>query len=137
MLRHSIWKLSTLTDMFALHLCVPQFTETPEAPTLELPPTRVGAFCRPDRIGPMPTFTLDGVTYDYLAPAGPVRLHLIRSWEYGSWPRIEAQVPLVDGGTVAVYGEASRWSVEQVHVRWLTTRTTSTLPGSRRLASGR
>lgn len=69
-------------------------------------------------IGPMPSFTLAGASYEYLTPSKPQRLHLIRSWEYGHWPRVEADVPLAGGGTVAVYGEASRWSDEQVHVRW-------------------
>jgi hypothetical protein len=68
-------------------------------------------------IVPMPTFTLDGVTYEYLQPAKPQRLHLIKSWEYPHWPRVEAAVHLSDGGTVKVYGEASRWSAEPVHVR--------------------
>ena len=27
-------------------------------------------------------------------------------------------MPLAGGATVGVYGEASRWSEEQVHVRW-------------------
>ncbi|WXW93166.1 hypothetical protein SEA_BRAYBEAST_30 [Arthrobacter phage BrayBeast] len=66
----------------------------------------------------MPSFILDGVTYEYLTPQKPQRLHLIRSWEYPNWPRVEAHVPLAGGMTVAVYGEASRWSDEQVHVRW-------------------
>lgn len=66
----------------------------------------------------MPKFTLDGVTHEYLAPPKPQRLHLIKSWEYPHWPRVEAEVPLAGGGTVKVYGEASRWSAEQVHARW-------------------
>jgi hypothetical protein len=66
----------------------------------------------------MPSFLLDGVTYDYVTPPKPERLHLIKSWEYPNWPRVEALVPLTDGGTVAVYGEASRWSAEEIHVRW-------------------
>jgi hypothetical protein len=77
-----------------------------------------GVIRRGHYIGPMPTFIQDGFPYDYLAPAGPVRLHLIKSWEYPHWPRVEAAVPLADGGSVEVYGEASRWSAEQVHVRW-------------------
>lgn len=46
----------------------------------------------------MPTFTLNGATYEYLQPGpdgGPAAAH---SWEYGSWPRVEVIVPLVDGG---------------------------------------
>lgn len=66
----------------------------------------------------MPSFTLGGVTYEYVAPPKPQRLHLIKSWKYPNWPRVEAAVPLADGGTVSVYGQASRWSADQVHVRW-------------------
>ena len=66
----------------------------------------------------MASFTLGGVSYEYLTPPKPQRLHLIRSWEYGHWPRVEAAVPIAGGATVSVYGEASRWSDEQVHVRW-------------------
>lgn len=66
----------------------------------------------------MPSFILDGAAYEYLAPKPPPRLHLNRSWEYGHWPRVEAAVPLTDGGTVAVYAEATRWGADQIHVRW-------------------
>jgi hypothetical protein len=65
----------------------------------------------------MPTFTLDGVPYEYATPPPPTP-DKVQSWEYGDWPRVEAAVPLTGGGTVAVYAEASRWGVEQVHVRW-------------------
>lgn len=67
----------------------------------------------------MPTFTLDGVPYEYLQPkadAGPKATH---SWPYGSWPRVEAQVPLAGGGHLSVYGEAMRWAGAQLLVRWL------------------
>lgn len=67
----------------------------------------------------MPTFTLAGVSYDYLAPMVEGDPEEVHSWEYGQWPRVEAAVPLKDGGTVAVYGEAMRWGHEQVIVRWL------------------
>jgi hypothetical protein len=66
----------------------------------------------------VPSFTLGGVTYEYVTPPKPQRLHLIKSWEYPNWPRVEAAVALSDGGTVQVYGEASRWSAEQIFVRW-------------------
>ncbi|UYL86594.1 hypothetical protein SEA_RADFAD_37 [Arthrobacter phage RadFad] len=66
----------------------------------------------------MPSFILGGVTYEYVAPPKPQRLHLIKSWEYPNWPRVEATVALADGGMVQVYGEASRWSSEQIFVRW-------------------
>ncbi|AYR00915.1 hypothetical protein PP636_gp58 [Arthrobacter phage Hestia] len=64
----------------------------------------------------MPSFTLGGVAYEYVAPPPPARL--IQSWEYPHWPHVEAAVQLVGGGSVQVYGEASRWSPDQVHVRW-------------------
>jgi hypothetical protein len=66
----------------------------------------------------MPTFILDGKTYEYLQPkpdAGPEAAH---SWEYGHWPRVEAAVPLASGGTVIVYAEAMRWAGSQVLARW-------------------
>lgn len=65
----------------------------------------------------MPSFTLGGVAYEYLTPASPDP-ERVQSWEYRHWPRVEAAVPLMDGGTVTVYAEASRWSAESVHVRW-------------------
>jgi hypothetical protein len=66
----------------------------------------------------MPTFTLDGVTYDYLQPSLDAKPQDAHSWEYGHWPVVEAQVPLVSGETVSVYGEAMRWAGEQILVRW-------------------
>lgn len=65
----------------------------------------------------MPSFTLGGVSYEYLTPA-PQDAGKLQSWEYGHWPRVEAAVALVGGGTVEVYGEASRWGADVVHVRW-------------------
>ncbi|MBT2594554.1 hypothetical protein [Arthrobacter sp. ISL-72] len=67
----------------------------------------------------MTSFTLNGVTYEYLRPEPTGRLEEIQSWEYGHWPRVEAAVPLVGGGTVAVYAMASRWSHATIHVEWL------------------
>lgn len=67
----------------------------------------------------MPTFALDGVTHEYLQPkpdAGPEATH---SWEYGHWPRVEAAVPLVSGGTVSVYAQAMRWAGSYILVRWV------------------
>jgi hypothetical protein len=66
----------------------------------------------------MPTFALNGATYEYLQPGpdgGPAAAH---SWEYGRWPRVEVAVPLVDGGAVTVHAEASRWAGNTIHVRW-------------------
>jgi hypothetical protein len=87
----------------------------------------VGAWMRCSRtpaerrgyIRAMPTFTLAGVEYEYLAPKLEGDPEEIHSWEYGQWPRVEAAVPLKDGGTVSVYGEAMRWGHEQIIVRWL------------------
>ena len=69
-------------------------------------------------IRPMPTFTLAGVSYDYLRPGFEGDHEDIHSWEYGHWPRVEAAVPLTDAGTVKVYAEAMRWTHETVLVRW-------------------
>ncbi|QWY79663.1 hypothetical protein PP637_gp33 [Arthrobacter phage Persistence] len=65
----------------------------------------------------MPSFTLAGVTYEYLTAPKPERLHLIRSGTTRPGP-VEAAVQLADGGTVTVYGQASRWSAGQIQVRW-------------------
>lgn len=78
----------------------------------------------------MPTFTLAGVTYDCLALTVEGDPEDFRSWEYGKYPKVEASVPLTDGGTVKVYGEASRWvqghvivlrrdDVRQVYWAWV------------------
>lgn len=67
----------------------------------------------------MPTFTLDGVAYDCLRPkpdAGPEATH---SWKYGHWPRVEVAVPLAAGGTVSVYGQASRWAGSYILMVWV------------------
>lgn len=66
----------------------------------------------------MPTFTLAGVEYDYLAPKLEGAPEDVHSWEYGKWPKVEAGVPLTAGGTVHVYGEASRWGHDHVIVSW-------------------
>jgi hypothetical protein len=38
----------------------------------------------------MPTFTLAGVTYDYLAPKLEGDPEDVNSWECGNWPKVEA-----------------------------------------------
>lgn len=43
----------------------------------------------------------------------------VRSWEYGHWPKVAAAVPLTDGGSVLVYGEASRWGHGHIAVSWV------------------
>jgi hypothetical protein len=65
----------------------------------------------------MPSFTLGGVTHDYLTPKAPGQG--VQSWEYGHWPRVEAAVPLAGGGTVPLYGEAMRWAPESILARWM------------------
>lgn len=67
----------------------------------------------------MLTFTLAGVRYDFAAPGIVGAPEEIRSWEYGHWPKVEAAVPLTDGGSVLVYGEASRWGQGHIAVSWV------------------
>lgn len=69
-------------------------------------------------ISPMPTFRLAGVTYEYVAPEFEGDREEVRSWEYGKWPHVGADVPLNTGGTVEVYGEAMRWGHGVVLTRW-------------------
>jgi hypothetical protein len=66
----------------------------------------------------MPKFTLDGHTHEYLQPELDARPEDAHSWEYGHWPRVEARIPLVGGGTISVYAVAMRWAGEQILVRW-------------------
>lgn len=68
-------------------------------------------------MGGMPSFTLDGVTHEYL-PGSPGRPEAVHSWDYGHWPRVEASVPLTGGGTVRVYAQAMRWNREDILTRW-------------------
>jgi hypothetical protein len=65
----------------------------------------------------MSTFALYGETYEYATPSlrEGVETH---SWEYGHWPRVEAQVPLVAGGSVPVFGQGMRWAADLILVRW-------------------
>lgn len=67
-------------------------------------------------MGRMPSFTLDGTTYEYLQPVvGPEGA---RSWEYGHYPKVMAGIPLTDGGTVNVYACASRWTPTHINTTW-------------------
>ena len=50
----------------------------------------------------------DGATYDCLALTIEGDPEDFRSREYERYPKVKAAVPLTDGGTVKVYGEASR-----------------------------
>lgn len=65
----------------------------------------------------MPTFTLDGIAYDYVrSEPGPGED--ASSWEYGHEPKVSADVPLTGGGTVTVYANADRWSKTRIIVSW-------------------
>lgn len=66
----------------------------------------------------MPTFTLDGVSYEYLQPDLGGELEGVRSWEYGKWPKVHVRVPLAGGAVAEVYGRASRWTAAHIHVNW-------------------
>jgi hypothetical protein len=64
----------------------------------------------------MPSFRLDGETYEYLR-ADPGRdSEDARSREYGDYPRVLATLPLADGSTVAVRAVAARWNSNPSHV---------------------
>lgn len=64
----------------------------------------------------MPSFTLDGETYEYLR-ADPGRdSEDARSRDYGNHLRVLATVPLADGSTVEVRAVAARWSSNPSHV---------------------
>ena len=69
-------------------------------------------------MGPCPPSPLTGVSHDYATPPVDAQPEDVRSWEYGSWPRVEVNVPLTTGGTVAVFGEATRWTKSQILVMW-------------------
>jgi hypothetical protein len=65
----------------------------------------------------MASFTIDGQTYEYLRQ-DPGPHENIQSWEYGSYPKIMAKLPLADGSTVDVYSPASRWNPSHILVAW-------------------
>jgi hypothetical protein len=66
----------------------------------------------------MPSFTLDGVTYEYLMPDPGHRPEDARSWEYGKYPKVMATLPLAGGTTVDVYALANRWNPSHILVSW-------------------
>ncbi|MET4094549.1 hypothetical protein [Arthrobacter sp. UYCu712] len=66
----------------------------------------------------MASFTLDGVTYEYLMPDLDHSPDDTHSWTYGQYPKIVASVLLADGGTVDVYAQADRWNPSQILVSW-------------------
>jgi hypothetical protein len=65
----------------------------------------------------MPSFTLDGITYEYLLP-DPGHLGATRSWECGKYPKVMATVALAGGGAIEVYARAERWNPSYVLVAW-------------------
>ncbi|SEI44418.1 hypothetical protein SAMN04487917_101323 [Arthrobacter sp. yr096] len=69
-------------------------------------------------IYPPTSFLLDGVTYEFEHPerAGPVED--VRSWEIDQQPKVHAQIPLKDGGKIAVYAHATHWNRTQIGVQW-------------------
>lgn len=77
-----------------------------------------GATKRRGYIRRMPAFTLAGVKYEYLTPELEGDRDEVHSWEYGKWPRVEAEIPLQSGGTVKVFGEAMRWGHGLILTRW-------------------
>lgn len=65
----------------------------------------------------MASFTLDGVTHEYLRPDPGHSPDAAHSWDYGSYPKVMATLPLTEG-TVDVYAVAERWNPSQVLVSW-------------------
>lgn len=76
-----------------------------------------GLFLRSGYDDAMASFTLDGITYEYLRPVPGHDPDVTRSWEYGHSPKVVATVPLV-AGTVDVYAAAQRWNPTQILVAW-------------------
>ncbi|MET1088979.1 MAG: hypothetical protein ABWY04_17990 [Arthrobacter sp.] len=64
----------------------------------------------------MPTFTLDGETYEYLRPDPGRESEDARSWAYGEYPRVLATLPLADGSTVRVHAVAAPWISDPTYV---------------------
>jgi hypothetical protein len=50
----------------------------------------------------MASFTLAGVTYEYLVPDPGHDADSTHSWTYGDYPKVHAGLPLAGGGTVDV-----------------------------------
>ena len=64
------------------------------------------------------SFVLGGVTHEFADPGRQMPIGTVCTWTPGEWPKVHAQVPLQAGGTVEVYGEATAWTPEQIHIRW-------------------
>lgn len=58
------------------------------------------------------------MAYEYLKPNRPDLSENIQSWGHHAPPRVEAAVPLPDGGTVTVYGGAMGWTPALILVHW-------------------
>lgn len=67
--------------------------------------------------GAMASFTLDGITYEYLRPDPGHDPEAAHSWTYGQYPKVMATLPLSDG-TVDVYAVAERWNPSFILVSW-------------------
>jgi len=66
----------------------------------------------------MASFTLDGTSYEYLKPDPGHQPEDAKSWEYGNYPKVLANLPLANGSTVSVYAVAERWNPSYVLVGW-------------------
>lgn len=66
----------------------------------------------------MASFTLDGETFEYLKPDPGHQPEDASSWTYESYPKVRANLPLADGGTVSVYAVAQRWNPSHILVGW-------------------
>ena len=60
--------------------------------------------------GALASFTLDGETYEYLRPDPGHPAQDARSWEWGTYPKVMASVPLAGGRTVDAVAVAERWN---------------------------
>ena len=65
----------------------------------------------------MASFTLDGITYEYLRPDPGHDPEAAHSWTYGHYPKVMATLPLA-AGTVDVYAVAERWNPSFILVSW-------------------
>ena len=65
----------------------------------------------------MASFTLDGMTYEYLLP-DPGHVDGTKSWEYGHRPKTMATVALAGGGNIEVYAMAQLWSPSHILASW-------------------
>ena len=65
----------------------------------------------------MPTFTLAGVTYEYLRPDPDHDREATQSWTYGEYPKVIATRPLTTC-SVDVLAVAERWNPSHILVAW-------------------